>query len=441
MLVLGVSLTPLTGKSEPVSETPNIGTTATLPALQHLPINRFSIQDANWLNQRIRSTLKQQSIPGAVVLIGQGRTILYWQAFGFRQLVPHQQPMTVDTLFDLASLTKVVATTPAIMQLVAQHRLDLDAPVSRYWPEFAQQGKGAITLRMLLTHTSGLRAGLYSTQDWHSTSAALGMVLAERPLEKPGSHFRYSDINFIVLAHLVTLVSGEPFDQYCQRHLFQPLGMTDTTFRPLRQQMPDVASNEITQPALPGLPVDRTPAVIEVNDPTAARMGGIAGHAGLFSTAGDLALYAQWLVAETQQNKQLEQKKHRTAQLQRNVRSQQKERSQTEPVETAKQSVPGAPVLSPDMVATMLQSQVLPGGKGLRTLGWDRASPYAKGYAENFGPHAFGHTGFTGTLIWIDPDSQVYVIVLANPLHPAGQGRIRPLRQLIAQFAGRLCCG
>jgi len=321
-------------------------------------------------------------LPGAVVLVGKHGKIVYRRAFGARALLPSRTALTEDTIFDLASLTKVIATTPAIMQLVEQGRIALADPVAKYWPAFAANGKAGITVEQLLTHTSGLRADLDQRGKWHGTAAALAKVAAEIPVHRPGSRFLYSDINFIALGELVRRVSGEPLDTYVVRHIFQPLGMADTGFKP-----PAAARARIA-------PVDLEDGVLrwgEVQDPIARRMGGVAGHAGLFGTADDLAKFAAMLLAG------------------------------------------GGGVLSPASVAAMTAPHTLPGGV-TRGLGWDIASPYSGGQDAAFGPRSFGHTGYTGTSLWIDPASQSFLIVLASRLHPDGRGDVKPLRRHLAQL-------
>ena len=195
--------------------------------------------------------------------------------------------MSVDTIFDLASLTKVVATTTAIMQLSEQGRIALDAPVARYWREFARHGKARITVRELLSHRSGLRPDLDFRPEWRGYRAALERIVEEKPRAVPGRRVIYSDINFEVLGEIVRRVSGLRLDRYCERYVFEPLAMTDTGFLPESRLRPRLAPTEYRNGAmLRG----------EVHDPAAYRMGGIAGHAGLFSTADDLARFARMLL-------------------------------------------------------------------------------------------------------------------------------------------------
>ena len=228
-------------------------------------------------------------IPGGVVLIGHNGAVVYRKAFGWRSLEPARERMTVNTIFDLASLTKCIATTTAMMQLVEQGRVRLDDPVSTYLPEFAQNGKGDITVRELMTHFSGLSPDLDLKQPWEGRAAAFHMAMEQKPFIPPGTHFVYSDINFETIGFLVEKVSGMPLNEYTSKHVFEPLGMHDTRFLPPASWLPRVAPTQYDEHGkmLRGV----------VHDPTARRMGGVAGHAGLFSTADDLAIFAQELLS------------------------------------------------------------------------------------------------------------------------------------------------
>lgn len=324
-------------------------------------------------------------IPGAVVLVGQHGRIVYRAAFGSISVVPARSPMPPDAIFDLASLTKVIATTTAIMQLAEAGRLQLDKPAADYWPEFASGGKSAITVRQLLTHTSGLRPDLDPAAHLSGEAGALALIAADHPIQPPGTRFIYSDLNFIVLGELVHRVSHETLDVYARKHIFTPLRMTDTEFRPVLADHARI------------VPTDRQDGRLrwgEVQDPTAYRMGGVAGHAGVFSTADDVARFAQMLLDGG--------------------------------------SSGGERILRRETVAEMTRPVVLPGGVR-RGLGWDIASAYDAGMHKEFGPHAFGHTGYTGTLLWVDPWSETFLIVLTSRLHPDGYGDVKLLRQEVAQ--------
>jgi uncharacterized protein YbbC (DUF1343 family)/CubicO group peptidase (beta-lactamase class C family) len=325
-------------------------------------------------------------IPGAVVLVGEHGRVVYRAAFGASRVQPDRAAMSAETIFDLASLTKVVATTTAVMQLVDAKRLALDAPVARYWPGFAQHGKAAITVRELLTHSSGLRPDFDGRDRWAGPLAARLKVEAEHPIYPPGARFLYSDINFIALGELVERVTGQSLDRYAARHIFAPLGMKDTGFRPAASLRLRIAPTDIENGEL---------RWGDVQDPTAKRMGGVAGHAGLFGTADDLAIFAQMLLKGGSLN--------------------------------------GKRILSSAAVASMTTANPLPGNV-LRGLGWDVQSPYGGGQDTAFGLGSYGHTGYTGTSLWIDPKHDAYLIILTSRLHPNGRGDVKPLRQNLAQI-------
>jgi len=296
--------------------------------------------------------------------------VIYRKAYGERSLEPAHAPMTVDTIFDFASLTKVVATTTAMMQLVDEGKVKLNDPVAKYIPEFAQNGKADITVHDLMTHYSGLPPDLDLTQPWAGRDLGYSMAFASTPIAPPETRFIYSDINFIVLGAIVERVSGMPLDAYCAQNIFTPLGMTHTRFRPPPDWLPQIAPTEYDEQKhmLHGV----------VHDPTSRRMGGVAGHAGLFSTADDLAKFAQALLDG------------------------------------------GPPVLSPLAVQKMTTPAQPPNASTLRGLGWDIDSPLSSNRGELLPVGSFGHTGFTGTSLWIDPTTHSYIILLTNAVHPHG---------------------
>jgi CubicO group peptidase (beta-lactamase class C family) len=326
-----------------------------------------------------------EHIPGALVLVGHSGRVVYRKAFGQRCIEPEPQPMTVDTIFDLASLTKVVATTTAIMQLSDGGLLHLNDPVSKYWPEFGQNGKATLTLRQLLTHTSGLRVQINPRAHWSDYHGALEAIAADPPLHPPGTEFRYSDVNFIVLGEIVRRVSGQDLDVYCAEKIFKPLKMWQTSFNPPGTWQALIAPCNVVKGLL---------RWGEVQDPTAYRLGGVAGHAGVFSTADDLAVFAQML---------LDGGKSR-----------------------------GKRILSRKAVAAMTKPEKIAGCVTRRGLGWDIQSPLSKEFNASFPAGSFGHTGYTGGSIWIEPRSKTYLIILTNRLHPHGKGQAKPLGAKIA---------
>ncbi len=328
----------------------------------------------------VKDAIHDGQVPGAVVLVWHDGQVIYRKAFGNRTLEPRREAMTIDTIFDLASLTKVVATTTAVMQLVQTGKIRLNDPVAKYIPEFAQNDKQDITIRELLTHFSGLTEDLDLTEHWEGRDTALKMAYAEKPIFPPGSRFLYSDINFITLGALVEHISGTTLDQYCEKNIFNPLKMTHTRFLPPAAWRPKIAPTQYDEnnKMLRGV----------VHDPTARRMGGVAGHAGLFSTADDLSKFAQALLE-------------------------------------------GSTVLPPLMVEKMTTPEQPPSAQVLRGFGWDIDSPFSTNRGVLLPVGSFGHTGFTGTSLWIDPTTRTYIILLTNAVHPRG-GSAVALRSRVA---------
>lgn len=330
------------------------------------------------IDEIIREGLSQSKMPGCVVVVGRSNGVVLKRAWGFRQSMPEQVPMTVDTVFDLASLTKPIATATSIMILVSQGKLDVEAPVSRYWPEFAQNGKEQVSIRHLLTHTSGLIAD-NSINDYAGTpEESLQKIAALKLTAAPGAEFIYSDVGFIVLGHLVQRISGEDVNRFSRQAIFEPLGMLETSYlppEPLRQRAAVTEQRE--ERWMQG----------EVHDPRAWRLGGVAGHAGLFSTADDLARYAVMMLGRG----------------------------------TAR----GTQILDDRTWSLMTTSVEVP--RGRRALGWDARTGYSSNRGDLMSAAAFGHGGFTGTGIWIDPVRDLFVIFLSNRVHPDGKGLVNPL--------------
>ena len=330
----------------------------------------------------IQQSIADGTIPGAVLLIGHDGRVAYRKAYGSCALEPRHELMTVDTVFDLASLTKVIVTTTAVMQLVEQGKVRLSDPVAKYLPEFAQNAKEDITIRQLLTHYSGLPPDLDLKTNWQGKETAYRIAFAETLDNPPGSRFSYSDINFITLGALIEKISGETLDQYATRHIFAPLKMTHTRFLPppaLRFKIAPTQYDE-NDHMLRGV----------VHDPTARRMGGVAGHAGLFSTADDLAKFAQALL------------------------------------------IGGGGILSAFSVEKMTSPEQPPNAPVLRGFGWDIDSPFSSNRGDLLPVGSFGHTGFTGTSMWIDPATKSYIILLTNAVHPRGKGNAIALRSKVA---------
>ena len=356
------------------------------------------------VDEIVQAGIAAKAAPGAVVLIGRGDQTIYEKAYGTRATVPSTEPMTLDTVFDLASLTKVVATTTAVMTLVEQGRVRLNDPVASFVPGFDRYGKAGITVRHLLTHVSGLRPDV-DLHPWTGYDAAMALAIDEVPTAAPGEQFVYSDINFFLLGDIVSRVTGESLDKYLTRVVFGPLGLRDTGFLPAKTLLPRIAPTErcAEQDAWPCRRPDAAPLRGVVHDPTARRMGGVAGHAGLFSTAHDLQRFARMLINGGE--------------------------------------LDGVRILSPATVARMITPVTLPANAGTRGLGWDIDTSFSSNRGDLFPIGSYGHTGFTGTSLWIDPASKSYVIFLSSRLHPDGVGDVGVLRSRIATVAAAVIGG
>ncbi len=345
--------------------------------------------DLSGVDEAATDAVASGEIPGVVVLVGRGDEILLHRAYGSRRVVPDAAPMTTDTIFDLASLTKPLGTTLAVMSLVERGAVTLDAPLGRYLREFRDRPFNGVTIRRLLTHSAGLPA--YPPNGTVAAGfPAAAAALAKLPFDyTPGNGFQYSDTGFILLGEVVRRVSGEPLDRYLERAFFRPLGLHDTTFRPRAVLKDRIAPTEFANGRL---------LRGEVHDPRARLLGGVAGHAGMFSTAADLARLCRMLLHEG--------------------------------------TLDGHRLLRPATVRMMWERAS--DGNGTRTLGWDLASPFSRPLAPFFPIGSVGHTGFTGTAVWLDPPSGVYMIVLTNRVHPSGGGasRIRELRVRVAATVG-----
>ncbi len=349
----------------------------------------------------VNQAIANHKIPGAVVIVGHDGHVVYRRAYGERSLVPDRETMTVNTIFDMASLTKVLATAPSVMQLYQEGKIDVDAPVAKYLPEFAANGKGDITVRDLLTHYSGLPPDLPLDPPWHGKQAAYNLAFAIAPLRPPGVRFQYSDINFIVLGALVEKISGMSLDQYVLTHVMQPMGLKDSRFLPPKSWIPRIAPTQWEHgAAASGNPDSHTfPGDVMlrgvVHDPTSRRMGGVAGHAGLFMDADDLSVYAQNLLNRLY-------------------------------------GKPSSFPLSRRVLEKMVAPEQPVTGVALRGFGWDIDSPFSSNRGTLFPVGGFGHTGFTGTSIWFDPTSDSYLIILTNAVHPNGPTNILAMRSHIA---------
>lgn len=345
---------------------------------------------AKEIDRAIEDAMLAGNTHGAVLLIGHEGKIAYRKAYGDRAIVPALEPMTIDTIFDAASLTKVIATTSCLMKLVDQGKLQIDQPVTKYLPEF-QGGHSPITVRNLMTHFSGLRPDVILDPPWTGYQTGIQKALTETPTAPPGTKFVYSDINFLLLGEIVRRLSGQTLAEFANEQVFQPLGMKDTRFCPPPVDLSRIAPTEFD-------PAGGPPLRGVVHDPTARYMGGVAGHAGLFTTADDLAKFAQMM---------LDGGVFRATRL-----------------------------FSAAVIARFTRPQSPPNQPILRGLGWDIDSPLSKNRGELFPIGSYGHTGFTGTSIWIDPSSKSYVILLTNYLHPRKEKRsLTSLRSRVATLA------
>jgi uncharacterized protein YbbC (DUF1343 family)/CubicO group peptidase (beta-lactamase class C family) len=341
------------------------------------------------LDKAVNQAIEQGQLPGAVLVVGHDGRIAYQKAYGKRALVPAPEAMTEDTIFDIASLTKVVATTSSLMKLFEQGKFRLNDKITEYIPEF-QGGKSEVTIRNLLTHFSGLAPDVALDQPWKGYETGIHMAATTRPEGPPGARYVYSDINFILLGELVRRLSGQRVSDYARQNIFQPLAMKETMFLPPASLVGRIAPTE-------RISANGAPLRGAVHDPTARNMGGVAGHAGVFSTAADLARFAQMLLNGGE--------------------------------------LDGVRVFSPLTVHKFTEPQSPPDQPILRGLGWDIDSPHSGNRGELFPIGSFGHTGFTGTSIWIDPSTRTYVILLANSVHPALRPALTPLRGKVATIA------
>src|SRR5580693_3085534 len=344
---------------------------------------------ANAIDDTLAQAIAQKRLPGAVLIVGHNGQIVYRKAYGLRALVPNREPMTVDTIFDCASMTKVIATTTSLMKLFEQGRFRLNDNVTNYIPQF-QDGKSDITIRNLFTHFSGLPPDVSLKPEWSGNQTGLRLAYTTKPTGPPGVRQVYSDINFILLGELVHRLSGQTLDEFAKQNIFVPLGMRETTFLPPASWIPRIAPTERPDKASP-------PLRGIVHDPTTRYMGGVAGHAGVFSTADDLARFAQMMLNGGE--------------------------------------LDGVRVFNPLTVQKFTEPQSPPDQPILRGLGWDIDSPLSGNRGELFPIGSFGHTGFTGTSIWIDPSTKTYVILLANSGHPTAHPPLTSIRSKVATIA------
>ena len=342
------------------------------------------------IDAAVDASIKKSGCPGAVALVVHGDAVVFRKAYGSRAVLPERVPMTADTVFDMASLTKPVATATSVMVLAEQGKIRFTDLVAKHWPAFAANGKEAVTVEHLLLHTSGLTADNAIGDYADGKEKALERVAALKLEASPGTRFRYSDVGFIVLGHLVERISGTPVDPFAKTHVFDPLNMTDTGYRP---------AGELLKRVAPTGKRDGSVILGEVHDPRAYKMGGVAGHAGLFSTADDVARYCRMLLRGGE--------------------------------------LDGARILKPETVKRFTEPHPVPGGKDgrpwARSFGWDVDTSFSAPRGDRFPKdEGFGHTGFTGTSVWVHPPTKTAVIILTNRVHPDDKGNVTDLRRQVA---------
>ncbi len=351
--------------------------------------SRMPVEQLAQINDLITTGIAEGKMPGCVVCVGRKDEILLLKAYGNKRLEPSIDPMTVDTVFDMASITKPVATATSIMQLIEQGKLSLSDRVASIFPDFALNDKQTITVQDLLLHRSGLIPDNAMSDYLDGPEKAWERICELKLVAPIGTAFKYSDVNFIVLGKIVEHISGKSLHEFSQASIFQPLGMKQTGYLP---------SKELSAKCAPTEQREGHWMQGEVHDPRAYALGGIAGHAGLFSTAADIAIYSQMML-------------HHGS------------------LEGSKEGGPTR-ILSQAAVSTMTRAYTVPGG--LRGLGWDKRTTFSSNRGDLLTSSAFGHGGFTGNVLWIDPELDLFFIFLSNRVHPNGKGSVNQLAGKIA---------
>jgi CubicO group peptidase (beta-lactamase class C family) len=364
------------------------------PAAPPSPLAQFDPLRLAEIDSAIGAVIREHKTPGALFRLERNGAI-YEKAYGQLSYQADADAVTADTLFDAASLTKVIATAPSVMLLAEEGKIALDALLTDYFPECAGGGKERITIRHLLTHTSGLPAGLPAEPAWHGGDAAHALACAQTVTDAPGTLFRYSDINYVLLGQLVQRISGVPLNQFAQQRIFTPLNMRDTGYLPLTRF--GAARIAPTRPAV------TTTAQGVVHDPTARRMDGVAGSAGLFTTARDLARFARMMLGGG--------------------------------------VLDGVRVLSADSVRLMTTVQSPPAVAARRGMGMDIDSPFARPRGTLFPVGSYGHTGFTGCILWVDPYSKTFYVFLSNRVYPDDKSNILALYGQLGTLAAQSARG
>jgi len=368
------------------------------------------------IDEAVLESIAHKDTPGAVVLVARKGRVVYRKAFGDRAIEPKREAMTIDTIFDLASLTKIVATTTSVMILVERGKLGLADPVALYIPEFGKFGKERITIEQLMTHRAGLPPD-NEIADYVGEIDPIEKICELRPSYEPGTRFLYSDVGFIVAAEIVRRITGQRIDSFARTNIFSSLALKDTLFvtpeiverlkhlGEVDRSGVDITLGRVTEAVWPPADLFARAAPTEnregrwmrgeVHDPRAYEMGGVAGHAGLFSTADDLAIFCQMILNKGEYN--------------------------------------GVRVLAPYSVERMVSAQTMPTSQ-MRGIGWDVNTSYSSNRGDLFPVGSFGHTGFTGTSIWLDPASETFVVLLTNRVHPNGKGDVTRLRSAVGSI-------
>jgi CubicO group peptidase (beta-lactamase class C family) len=353
----------------------------------------FDLPKLRSIGSAINKARDDKRLPGGVLWV-ERNGVHFTEAYGKASVDPVHSPAQIDTIYDAASLTKVIATAPAVLLLHERGKLSIDDPVKKHLHEFTGDGRDEVTLRHLLTHTSGLRPDI-SLVGWKGHAECIAKCVAEKLQSKPGEKLKYSDINFQLLDEIIRRVTSRRLDLFCEKEIFGPLKMTDTGYNPPAEKRNRVAPTTVANgKALLGT----------VHDPRARKTEGVAGHAGLFTTAPDLARYARMLLQEGE--------------------------------------LDGVRLFKPETVKLMTTVQTPSALIPRRGLGWDIDSRYSSSRGSVFPLGSYGHTGFTGTSIWIDPFSKTFVIFLSNRVHPTEKGpSVSPLRRTIGTLAAEAVKG
>lgn len=380
--------------------------TAPAPAVQQTELDTARFPE---IDSAIAAAIAERKLPGAVLRLERNGAS-YEKAYGKLSYEPDAPDVHTHTVFDAASLTKVLATAPSVLLLAEEGKLDLDARLAQYFPECANGGKQEITVRHLLTHSSGLPSGLPATPAWHGDAAAHALACSLPVTDRAGTVFRYSDVNYVLLGQLVQKVSGMRLDEFARQRIYQPLGMRDTGYLPLARVRAELIAPtqkspaDAAQKALHGDLAAGQLLQGVVHDPTARRMDGVAGSAGVFTTAADVARFARMLLAGGE--------------------------------------LDGVRILGKDSVRLLTTVQSPPGIDALRGMGMDINSPYAvRPRGTVFPVGSYGHTGFTGCILWIDPNSRTFYVFLSNRVYPDDKSNVLPLYTQLGTLAAQSARG